>query len=281
MDIDTTEGLLVSADGENFSQDVGLEDIKNAIQNKTGFELGNLRNDAITLKHIDQKVSFDEDGNLEFVKDALVDIADSDHKNHKMISADSKDYVAFDLWFKAITTGKEHRQYTLKMNGSGCYVDAEDKEVELQNRLQTQTDSYQSGDVITVNPKNAMRVGVTYVDNGENKLNVYEPNEGLGSSAIEGSTEATHNKNQNAMYTYYNNTHPLSAFTKAAEDGEGYKTNRDFSLGECGTFMYSEQEKDYNVIRVTVYVWLEGWDADYFAGVPATNVRIKLGFILE
>ncbi len=280
LDIDSTEGLLISTDGVNFSQDVSLEDLKKAIENKTGFDYTKINYNGVTLKHTDKKISYDADNHPIFQKDAVERIGDTDYYNHIMVDADSSEYIAFDLWLKVVTTGEQHPEYSLRFQETS-YIKSEAVEVELQNTLKTAEKEYVSGDKIIVNPADAMRLGVVYTQTEKTNMKVFEPNLGLGSSAIEGKTNQDNDKSLNAMYTYYNKTHPFSQFTVAASDGEGLNTEKKFENTVFGDFSYSNEAKDYNAIKLTVFVWLEGWDADYFMGVPASKIKVKLGFTID
>lgn len=281
MDIETTEGLWISTDGINFSQDIGIEELKQAILNKTGVEYSSISYDGVSLKHnANQKIEIDSLGNVSFEKDSLEAISNSDYYNHILIDADTKDYIAFDLYLKVVTTGNTFPRYRLKLN-ENSYIKGNATTITLGNKLTTKDKEYQSGEVITVNPQDAMRLGISYIENDKYKMNVYEPNLGLGSSAVEEKEGDDYNKDLNAMFTYYNNTHPLSKFTSAATNGEGFSTLTDFAVGEYGYFEYSNTNENYNIIKVSVFVWLEGWDADYFIGVPSSKIQVKLGFVLE
>ncbi len=281
LDIEATEGLWISTNNVDFSQDIGIEELKQAIQLKTGVDYSKIRYDGVTLKHNqNQKIMFNENGDALFEKDDLEAIPNTDRFSHIMVDAESKDYISFDLYFKVVTTGNSKAKYRLKLKDSS-YVTGVETTVNLKNKLSTQEKEYTSGEDIIVNPQNAMRVGFSYEENSEYKLNVYEPHLGLGSSAIEGSSDPNHDKEKNAMFTHYNNTHPLSPFSKAAIDGEGFETASSFSEGVLGNFNYDEEKQEFSVLKITVYTWLEGWDADFFAGVPATKIKIKLGFELE
>ena len=275
LDIENTEGLLISTDGINFSQDISKEQIIAAIEAKTNKLYTDLSFDGVTLSHTqDENIEF-KNGNPVFLKDSLTLIENTDYYSHSLIECDSSDYIAFDLYFRVITTGAQHKDYTLRLNQSS-YIEASDIDLTLQNNLNTKDKTYSSGETLTINPKNAMRLGVMYNDN----MAIYEPNLGLGSAAIEGSLIDEHNKDLNAMYTYYNSTHPLSKFTTAAIDGKGFETIREFGNEEYGVFTYSNDQNTYNTIKLSIFVWLEGWDADYLMGVPVTNIKIKLGFII-
>jgi hypothetical protein len=85
------------------------------------------------------------------------------------------------------------------------------------------------------------------------------------------------------MYTYYNNTHPLSPFDKAASDSDQFDTihSEDMYTTELGSFEYDTESGDYNVVKLTVMIYLDGWDADYFMGINATDLDIRLGFEIK
>lgn len=282
LDIDSSEGLLISADGINFSQDISLEDLTAAIERKTGVDYTDIEYQGITLKHTaDKKISFDSSGNPEFQKDALTQTANPEYYTHTMTAASASEYIAFDLWVKVLSTGNQHPEFNLRLQ-ENSYIRSEAVDIELQNSLTTPQKEYDSGDIITVNPADAMRLGVVVEEPaGERTMKVFEPNAGLGSAAIEGREDQIYNKNLNAMYTYYNKTHPFSKFTEAALDGEGFDTARSFDEVSLGRFTYAEEAGDYNTIKLTVCVWLEGWDADYFMGIPSGKVKVKLGFTID
>lgn len=270
----------MSIDGVNFSQDISRDQIVQAIEQKMGVAYNSIQLNGVSLKHdAEQKIMYNTLSDPLFIKDSLLPNGD-DRFTHTYVDAAKSEYIGFNLYFKVITTGEEHAQYRLKIQ-DGSYISANPQTITLDNRLSTQTTTYNAGDSITVNPKDAMRIGVTYQDENGNKTNVYEPNLGLGSSAIEGSEKDIHNKNMNAMYTYYNNTHPLSEFTTAAEAAEGFNTIDTFSVGEYGEFNYNTETQEYNTIALSVSIWLEGWDADYFMGLSVSDIRVKLGFTLE
>lgn len=279
LKIENTEGLLVSLDGVEFYKDLSKEQIIQAIEKKMDVKYDTLLLDGVSLKHDDQgKIMYDSSGNPLFVTDALSAIEGTDRFSHTSIDAKKESHISFDLYFKAITTGGDHPNYQLKVNEFSIYGLI--KTIMLDNKLTTTSRSYKAGDSITVRPSDAMRVGVTYSDNEVSKTDVYEPNLGFGSSAIEGATNDIHNKFKNAMYTYYNNTHPLSQFTSAATAGEGFETLTSYSNQQYGTFTYDSEQASYNVIPLTIDIWLEGWDADYFMGASPDTVSARLSFTI-
>ena len=168
---------------------------------------------------------------------------------------------------------------------------------------------YVAQDTIKVNPANAMRLGITTLADSTNStnvdpsqasmtavsgdvsVNVFEvPDEreckNLGSYAVAGQTDTTsatykasRNPELNAMYTYYNSLFPLSPFTKGVEDNGQLASIDKYTETELGVFTYDNQKSTkYNIIKMSIMVWLEGWDADYFAGISNAGVSVKLGF---
>ena len=61
---------------------------------------------------------------------------------------------------------------------------------------------------------------------------------------------------------------------------EGTETKNEFNATDdiYGTFVYNDGTQSYNTIKLSVMIWLEGWDADYIMGITAQDVAIKLGF---
>lgn len=161
---------------------------------------------------------------------------------------------------------------------------------------------------ITVNPANAMRIAVLQhldvetpeVEEGQEpiildgfdktSLLVFEPTFGilgdLGSSAIQSAIDNGMPFNDpriNAMYTYYNNTHPLSPFESAAADSDQFNTihGNEMYTTKLGAFEYDAKAQDYNVVKLTLMIYLDGWDADYFMGINATDLDIRLGLEIK
>jgi hypothetical protein len=105
----------------------------------------------------------------------------------------------------------------------------------------------------------------------------------LGSSAIEGAESGTkHDKLTNAMYTYYNTINDHVPFEYGATDGNAYATQSSFSNTVLGLFE-ADADGAYEDIKLTVSVYLEGWDADFFTGIPeeASIMNIYLSFVLK
>lgn len=153
---------------------------------------------------------------------------------------------------------------------------------------------------IMVDAANAMRVAFTYEVNNETKIMIIEDeNElSLGSAAVENDldflndedkyrSDYRHDKEYNAMYTYYNNLWK-PAFTQAATYGEAFnadnyvQTDVNRKIADFTRHQTNSEDDNYNVIKMTVTIWLEGWDADYFLGIEngLSNFNIWLKFDL-
>ena len=234
---------------------------------------------------------------------------------HAYKEAGWQDYVFFDLWAMVADDTQSGKDFDLKFSSRTEITGKEEKVTLLNNMTTTGAENHPEGtgsrtdgrayvngqyvaqDTIKVNPADAMRLGVVTLDNsinaqniGENngerdtnvtdfKVNVFEVNKGLGSYAVAGeNTDDTRNPAKNAMYTYYNSLFPLSPFTKGVDDNGQLNTKSTYTDTVLGTFTYNNTTKGYNVVKLSVMVWLEGWDADYFAGIKDATVAVKLGF---
>lgn len=272
LNIEGYDGLLLSTDGINFQQDITSKEFKELIAgSETHFD--ELTFSGVTLKHDSAKnISFDNNV-AQFSKDNIQD------GTHQFIDAiANEDYIVFDLWLKLESNDKTNPNYNLKMTDN-TVIDSEDYNITLNNELSTLDRDYSANEQLTINPANSMRLGLSK----NNTFTTYECNapnnraQDLGSAAIENGI-GENDPTKNAMYTYYNNIHPLHPFTQAADEGlEGFSNiEQSYSENSIDTFTYSTD--GYNVIKLTVYIWLEGWDADYLATIPTSKISVNLEF---
>lgn len=141
---------------------------------------------------------------------------------------------------------------------------------------------------------NTSRIDATGTD--DNEIVIIENSVGLGSAAIEGRNASTdpnnlkYDKTMNAMYTYYNNLYPFTKFTEAAQDGEAFNNNvtlaQDRDLARFVRTYADDTATEANgfaVLKITVTLWLEGWDADYFLNVEngLSKFAVRLKFELQ
>lgn len=270
--LDCEEGLLISIDGINFASNITEEQIKKHIAGSVeNFDLRKYY--PVTPKSNGTDVFFDENGNVKF------DIQSGD----SFVLADADDYIKFDVWFKPVSSQEIKSNYTLKLSDE-TYFKSEAVDVKLNNKLTSGDTQYNSGDVITVDTSNAMRIGAVK-ENVTDSMIIYElPNENnLGSAAIEGRTDDLHNPSKNAMFTYYNNVFADAPFAAAAPDTKAYETISAESQNNVLAEFTPNTNGEYDAKKVTIYIWLEGWDADYFFGIPnlGKNISAYLSFKME
>lgn len=232
-------------------------------------------------------------------------------------------YIKFDIFVRATASYQDKRNYKLSMTNAtriSSFTSADSDQsladVKISNKLTTREydkennkyldtyKEYDSGDIVKVDVANAIRLGIYNVDQDDDgnwnykDFRIFENSNinDLGSAAIEGrdETDPTHFKNNNAMYTYYNNYFVKYPFTEAAVDGEAFNTNiitydeenntilPDNDSTVFGTFTYDENKTSYNMVKLEMYLWLEGWDADYFVGIPDNvSIRVDLEFGID
>ena len=267
-------------------------------------------------------VTFDSMGNLVFEKDIVQRNPVESNPNgseHKLVLANSEDYVKLDLTFRLAHQGEIEGDYELVFTSDSKISSKKGPDtLELLNSLYTvaknparesdgtekignNENEWRAGEMLTVDPKDAMRIAVVDRDvfkaqaaiNGDTNLalSVYEPYAGLGSAAIEGFEQdghgkgGVHDKTLNAMYTYHNNIHPFEAFKTAAAPHTGFDTKRgDLNEYVLATFTAEEgtngRLSSYNDIHLSFYIYLEGWDADFFTGISnlSSEFIVDLGF---
>lgn len=289
FNIENTTGLLLSLDGKNFSQDISSNMLEEKISEGVNIDYTDLRFTGVTPKSNDGNVSFNDNNEIEFVKD----ISDKEHQ-FNTIAEKNIDYISFDLWFRALNSS-EKKDFDLFITNNS-YIKGEKQEVILNNKLKTLKKDYNSGDTITLNTQNAMRIAISLIEQDDNKettsnTNYYEiiDENDLGSSAVEDldkfeeEEKLRHNKDVNAMYTYYNNCFPLYPFEKASEYNESFNTLNSFEDKILSQFKYNESSNEYNDIHTKIYIYLEGWDSDYFLGLPTScnTLNIKLQFEIK
>ncbi len=271
--LECEESLLISIDGVNFVSTITKEEIKKHIAGSVE-EFDKRKYNPVTPQSTaENKIAFDENGNV------LFDI----QSENGFVQASDKAYIKFDVWFKPVSSEASKTNYALKLSEE-TYFKSEVVDVELMNKLTSGEVNYNAGDTITIDTSNAMRVGAVKED-AANEMLIYElPNDkNLGSAAIEGREDDLHNKNKNAMFTYYNSMFPEDPFEEAAPDSDAYKTiDCDDQKNVLATFT-PNSKGEYDAKKVTVYIWLEGWDADYFFGIPnlGKNISVKLVFKME
>lgn len=276
INVHTFEGLLVSLDGESFYQDVTAEELKASIA-------GTVENfdkkifQGVTPKQQAGKVLIN-DGQVAFMYD---DVDRKTHTHQFKDATSNADYLQFDLWFKAVSD-RPTSELKLVM-GEGTEITSKTEQIRLECGFTAGTTTYNAGDTITQSAKNAIRLGI---NDSENSFKIFEVTDSadIGSTAIEGGTDE-HDPLNNVMFNYYNAVHVLEPFQQAAIPGAAYDTIKHYGTGTGEDWQgeYLTKFEANGITKVTVYIWLEGWDADYLLNTTVEGAQIgaTLEFLLK
>ena len=312
INIHTFEGLQISIDGENYYDSVSYEQMLKAValsrynlENDTPKTIAELTDAEILSYSYTALAPVSPDENFNFygfaTQDNPVENFDTFLQSgvYKPINLTAekkaKSYIQFDLWFRNIPSSNDPKaEYKLMFVDSAyatakelkqSYIEGLPSTVKLNNQLTAlnalgQPEVYHSGDEIEINPKNAMRIGVQGTQNV-----IYEPNRGYASSAYNGypQTEADakyHDPSTNPMVTYFNNTHSKGDL-EIKDYIDFYKTEKDFEGKKELAKFKREADGTYKDAKITVYLWLDGYDADYLEGVNTESVHFFLNFTKE
>lgn len=289
IEIKNVDGLLASIDGENYYSEIDNDKLKKAVVAK--FEgLDIIENEeTLTKDYVNEK--FSKMGLSPVSTSNLVDYITVDNLSTKSNGyyqprqADKYSYLAFDLYIKVQTSKNQaNKNYDISFVSSKDEsripeIESQNASVKVNNVVNTIDKTYNPGDIIDVNPKNAMRIGVIHSD--KTTKTIYEPYIGLGSYALKDNTLDIYNPDKNAMFTYFNNSH--STKLDALEDLDIYKNtiknfDNDISFGTC---IPNETNTDYEPIKLTICIWMEGYDADYFIGIDNEIASLYLSFKMK
>lgn len=154
--------------------------------------------------------------------------------------------------------------------------------------------SKHTGEQLTVNPVNALRVAVInhHNEKKEDNLKIYLYDIGNSSKTNENSNVDIGSKAtfENSIYhpslTYFNNIHDCNIVPDfeysdeqlAARNIELIKLNElDNNLG----VFTANKNGVYNTITLTIYIWIEGDDADNLIGLDTSTIKALLTFVAE
>jgi len=307
FNVEVQKGLLVSLDGENFSQDITSDQLKVAIAGSIdAFDNNTIKGTTIRQTAGNPLI---ENKAVVFEKEKIDYIKTTDTYERSYVEAvNNKDYISFPLYFQ-VEGAPTATNYKLTF-GENTYIKGNKDSVELVNSFDTwlrqdsgkyKKQSYLAEDVIYQNVANAMRLGI-YNENMTNQLSVYEvtDSDDLGSAAITGRTDLKHDPYSSVMINYYNQVFPRYPFRTnneveigengekvfevyGAVDGSAFNTVDHFYttngngevLGETVGEFTKDALNKFEVMQITVYIWLEGWDADYIVGTSMTGSEIK------
>lgn len=323
LEIGNTDSILVSVDGKTYSSSIPSEMVKRAVVAKKknlSYDDQQLNDEAfvnnewkkvslepITTNNLDNYLCVDNK-HIAHYKDEFDNELDSTYYVlHDVDETNSYSYLEFDVWFKIDSSKSSTKTYDLKLvddsyiaseaelghTVKASYIKGEDTEIELYNNLNTIDGTKNAQDKITVNTKNAMRVGIKRLEQkGVQDIQkfIFEPYEGLGSYALKNyidttdSTKYKYDPNKNAMLTYFNNINEpvLEPLDDTTFDyvNDVYKNNLqdDISIAE---FAPNQAQTEYQTVKLTISVWLEGFDADYIIGMKNNTLKMYLNFFAK
>lgn len=260
---------LTVDDSNKATKEYIIKNGSNLVADIINFEVNSYVRETFTAK-----VSATE--NLKY----FVSYVDNGYSHVEEDSIANTNYLKFDLYFRISSdfgASGTHPEYNLKFTEESYLKSKESAKVILNNSLVSGDNVYEANDEIEFDVANAMRIAVD-----SDELNIFEVTNDLdlGSAAIEGSTDIEHDKEKNAMYTYYNSLFPKYPLISAAAPGDRFETKSSLQGTSLGKFTYNSDLNKYNDVKTTVYIWLEGWDADYFLGAStiARQLSVKLDF---
>ncbi|MGM9970111.1 MAG: hypothetical protein ACI35S_06925 [Anaeroplasma sp.] len=302
FEIENYDGLLISIDGENYRSSIDNDLLKKAIVAKANniniLEDSKSNNSVLTNEYI----------NTEFNKLRLKDVTTNNVVDFKtidpyngtngyfnIVNANNYDYISFDLYFRVNPNKIADKSYDLtfvsnKYNETSdsnvpvSYIKAPDTLATIQSEFSVGDTTYHSLDKIAVNLKNAMRIGVVFDESIEANKNfeIYEPYMGYGSYAIKNNTNELYSPNSNIMLQYLNTygKYDLEPLDDVIIDDKSIYTNtqKDFENEVSFAVFNPISDTAYNDVKITVAIWLEGYDSDYISTVDLTDLSFYLSF---
>ena len=295
LEIENYDGLQISVDNINFRSNIPNNELKKAIVSKTyGIPIESLNDDKANEMLKSLNIEGVTTSNLKDFKTVDSNIKNEDG-SYKLIDASSENYYSFDLYFKIETSKAADLEYDLTFV-SEDYSNLSTSNVGIPRvgKAPTKANVYstfnvgdkeiKAGSKVDIDLRDAVRIGVLHdeslseLDPNDKGYTIYEPYMGLGSYAIEGESDSKYNPAMNYMLNhleaYSGKLSPISS-----EKKEVYKnTEKDFN-GEIsfGRFTPTEDNK-YKTVKITVFIWLEGYDSDYLSTVDDLGLSFKLSF---
>ena len=294
LEIEEYDGLYVSVDGSKFKQHITKDELKRAIiAKKDGV---GYNDSSLTSEYV----------NNEFSQFRFFDVTTSDLTNFKEIDSTSetngfynlKDaskyhYVSFDLYFQVEQYGNVAKEYELAFINNAVKNDYSAnvsylKSEEVSVKSVTSFDvldvvntgaviNYSYGNVIKFNPENAIRMSV--VNKEQNLINVFEPNLGTSSYALENG-EGIYDPEANLALKYLNayTKYDLAPLKKLDTDAYDYEAtvksfDEDVALGK-----FIDNNGEFNIVKLEISIWIEGYDGDYIAGASLKPIKCYLSF---
>ena len=292
FDIDNYDGLLISIDGKNFTASINNQNLKKAciakMHNINILEDSESAQPQLTNEFVDTefaKIKIDgvttNDGNYF----ETIDRFNGTNGYYNIIEANKYSYLSFDLYFTVEASRIADKTYDIAFVSTN-YSESSDSNIPISkitspdnymnvySQFTVNNTIYNSGDKIKSKTCDAMRIGVNHGD----IFTIYEPNIGLGSYCLDGAIDDIHNPSNNYMLQHLNaygeydlkplvDSNNIYANTEKNFDGE-------ISLGKITPI----NNTDYSVAKITISIWLEGYDSDYLSPADLTELSCFLSF---
>lgn len=224
-------------------------------------------------------------------------------KEDQGIPQANQDYLSFPLYFR--TTLKQHYVYLVDnvsglvqydMVRDGTYVVSKgvlwNVDTSFQNGPDPKNDVVSAGQRMTMYASEAIRIGFVEEKVEWNTLDIRNSNE-LSHKIFDltGNQERGYGLPYGGI-SYYNTKHRIQlsppeekpkTIYQLSEFDDDYNPYIPLSrnseiLEMVKTNQFDEKGNPYYVGKVTVNIWLEGWDADCFNAIYTDSLRIKLKF---
>lgn len=287
LDIENYDGLLISIDGKNFTTSINNQNLKKACVAK----MHNIdTNDStLTNEYVDAefaKIKIDGVTTSDGVSFTTIDKFNGTDGYYNIIEADKYSYLAFDLYFTVEASRIADKGYDVAFVSASYSEQAEsnmpiskitspDNLMNVYSQFTIKDATYNAGDKIQSKTCDAMRIGVNHGD----EFTIYEPNMGLGSYAIEGATDDIHNPLNNYMLQHLNAYGGYKLNPLVDTNGIYANTQKNFDNEiSFGQITPNEDKTDYSIIKITVSIWLEGYDSDYLSAADLTELSCFLSF---
>ena len=257
FDIESGDELLISTDGINFKKELSEVEVKEAVLSKQGIDTSNLTDDEILESF---KIILDDC--------TPVDLNDLD-KGFMSIKGESitpSNYIGLDLYLSSNVTESGGIPY-----GMPVFLDkntrllADDFETDLSHYELGETVLGELNNPIKLNLENACRLSVTTYDRcviGDLENSSNNPNTTIYSM---GGNEPLINNygvyNFGGINTGYNLSYEI--YNKMQDTKLTLPEGREDIPLYCNKIITEEEGlNEDQMIKLTIYLWLEGWDSD-------------------
>lgn len=265
-----TNSVLISADGKNFATSLSSYQIKQSIISKRGIDI-----EGLSESDLDKYMS-------EIKLDTITPI---DYTNLSLgfenitTNSTSKNYLSFDLYLTSDyvdTTGYGQAIYFT----SNDIILAQNKNVNLNNYNINYHPVFGNINRVSMNIKDAMRIGISKselvdisnLDSSVLETTIYTPGTEEASVTEDGVYSfGGINASPNVALNSYNSLLGTN-LTLPKNDRRDIEIDCNKIIDETDGLV---QDK---MIKLTVYLWLEGWDADAFDIFKGSTFDFNLSF---